>query len=1223
VQTTLLGLAIAFIIALIAALVGPYFIDWSQFRPQFEAEATRIVGAQVRVGAALDARLLPTPSLRLRSVVVGGANDLGKVRADKLDVEFSLGSLMRGEWRATELTINGMALDLGLDPQGRIDWPASAGAFNLGSLAIDRLNLTGRIALHDAASRGTLELTDIAFGGDVRSLAGSVRGDGNFMLSGTRYPFRVSSGQTADGNGTRVHLTVDPGGRALTVDLDGILSFDARAPRFDGALILAGPAQAPWRIVSRLKADPATARLDQLEASYGSDETALKLAGLADVRFGASPLLHAVLSARQLDADKLLAKDNTKDNSKDNSAAEPTRLLPGLRSLVAAIPAAALATEIEVSVEQIMLGGRPLQNLGADLRGDTRSWSIDRLEFRAPGATRVALSGGIVQPGSSGSFKGALSVDSSDPNTLAAWLQGRSEIVYRNQKPLRLSGDLDVTPDRVAIDGLKAEIDGGSLEGRIAVSNRAAGIGSRIEAALKADRLDLDAATAFTRSLVGSQAEWPDEAQLALNVGRAVSAGQELRPLLAKLSYGPNTISLDQLKIGEASGVTMEGAGSFDRTNATGKLTLNASTASFAQVTALVAPVAPAVAARLTAMAVRPGPTRLKLSLDLGKNPDHADRANARAAIELDAPDIKGVTTIMATPVLAAMHGIDLDALARSEIGIESKLSSEQGGALLALLGLDRVVAAGDGPARFQASATGVWRAPLRMKAGISGAGLDADVQGTAEPWASEPKAVVNLSVRHANLAPLFELDPSNPLAQNISLSSRLTLAGSKLAFDDMDGAAGGSRIRGRLALALENEKAVDGEIGMDTLDLASAFGLAIGAAGHDATEPLGHGLLQGWRGRLAFQTLRGTLPGGGELRPFSGVIRGDGQSLTFESLKGGIGGGEVTANIDAKQTLSGASLNARLQLSGADGSALRYRALAMPAGRASLQVTLASQGRSASALAGALSGSGSLTLEAARIAGLDPRAFEVAIRASDTGQATDDIQLRQIVEPALSAGSLSVASAQIPFNIKDGRLRVGATTLDADGARAVVSGGYDIGADQTDIRAAVTSTAAGSAASRPEIQVFAVGSPDALDRTVDVAALSAWLGLRAIDRETRRLDSIERGDVPPPALPASIPPPAMAQPPADTPALKLPDLPVSEVPVPGRDPRRVMPKPKVSAPVVPAPPIPSAPVVSQQVAPLPPPIEVRPAPAPAAKPKPRPPLVLTPPVQTAPRSAF
>jgi large subunit ribosomal protein L24 len=183
------------------------------------------------------------------------------------------------------------------------------------------------------------------------------------------------------------------------------------------------------------------------------------------------------------------------------------------------------------------------------------------------------------------------------------------------------------------------------------------------------------------------------------------------------------------------------------------------------------------------------------------------------------------------------------------------------------------------------------------------------------------------------------------------------------------------------------------------------------------------------------------------------------------------------------------------------------------------------------------------------------------------------------------------------------------------------VSGGYDISADQTDIRAALTSTTAGSATGRPEIQIFAVGSPDGLNRTVDVAALSSWLAVRAIDRETRRLDSIERGEVPP-AMPASIPPPAMAQPPAEAPAAKLPDLPISEVPIPGRDPRRVAPKPRVSAPP-PALPLPNAPVVSQQVAPLPPPIEVRPAPGPAAKPKPRPPLLLTPPVQTAPRSAF
>ena len=54
-----------------------------------------------------------------------------------------------------------------------------------------------------------------------------------------------------------------------------------------------------------------------------------------------------------------------------------------------------------------------------------------------------------------------------------AWLQGRSEVTYRSQKPLRLRGDVSVAPDRVAIEAMKAEIDGGAVEGRVAVSNRA------------------------------------------------------------------------------------------------------------------------------------------------------------------------------------------------------------------------------------------------------------------------------------------------------------------------------------------------------------------------------------------------------------------------------------------------------------------------------------------------------------------------------------------------------------------------------------------------------------------------------------------------------------------------------------------------------------------------------------------------------------------------------
>ena len=52
------------------------------------------------------------------------------------------------------------------------------------------------------------------------------------------------------------------------------------------------------------------------------------------------------------------------------------------------------------------------------------------------------------------------------------WLQGRGDIGYRSQKPLRLRGDVTVAPDGFAIGAMKAEIDGGTVEGRVAVSHR-------------------------------------------------------------------------------------------------------------------------------------------------------------------------------------------------------------------------------------------------------------------------------------------------------------------------------------------------------------------------------------------------------------------------------------------------------------------------------------------------------------------------------------------------------------------------------------------------------------------------------------------------------------------------------------------------------------------------------------------------------------------------------
>ncbi|QLH72517.1 AsmA family protein [Rhodopseudomonas palustris] len=1267
-QTTLLGLAIALILALLAALVGPYLIDWNQFRTPFEAEATRLLGAQVRVAGPLDARLLPTPSLRLQRVTVGGANDAGRIAAAKLDVEFSLGSLMRGELRADELSINGLSLDLGLDPQGRLDWPA-AGLSNLAALTVDRLNLTGRIALHDAASRSNLELSDIAFSGELRAQAAALRGDGNFLLGGQRYPFRLSTSRAADGDAIRLRAGINQGAGGIAADLDGLVRFEQSRPRFDGTASLAALAAAtgetprtPWRLAAKVEADPALAKLDQVEVSWGADDRALKLIGSGEARFGAAPRLDAKLSARQLDADRLLAKPG--------DAAPPLPWLARLRDVAASLPLPSLLARVSLDADQITIGNRPVTDLVAELRGNSQAWQLERLELRAPGGTRLALRGGA--GAADAAITGTLDLSATDPDLLAAWLQGRAPTAGSLSKALRIAGGVRAGSDALVLDPLTVQSGGDTLRGRFAYRARRDDQGTQIDAALKGDSADLDAALQWARTLAGSDGGWPEQASLTLDLGKLSVGDQVWQPAALRLAYDLHRIALDRLKLGTAGGLLLEGDGALDRDNATGRLALSTRAPSLGPIAAAIDPIAPAIAARLKALPTDPGEVRAKLALAVEKAGAARDHVEASGTLDLAGPQLSGRLTAKASPPAADLHKLDVEVLTRRALQLEGELSAPRGEALLSLLGLDRVIAAGDGAAVLHASGSGTWRGKLQGKAKLTAARLDAEANGEVEPFAAEPKASLSLSARKLDLAPLFDLPPSGANEAPLSFSTQLAVAGSKWTFKDIDAGIAGSRLRGRLALTRGETAELDGEAGIDTLPLGPALQLALGAAGRPADEPLGQGWLRGWRGKIAFQAVRAELPGGSELQPLSGVVRSDGRSLTLDS-SGKLGGGDAKAVLTAKLVEAGVALDAQLTLKDADAAALRDGTLALPLGRLSLQGTLASSGRSASALAGALSGGGTVTLSQAAISGLDPSAFAVAIRAADQGQPIDADHLAKLVEPALKAGPLKVDSAQFPISISDGRLKLAPTTLQAKDARAVVSGGYDVAAGQADVRVTLISTEPAHEL-LPEIRMFAAGPPDRMKWSVDLSGLSSWLSIRRIDRETRKLQMLEQGGKPPvgpdpaaatqapsnadrsPAQTSSLPPPAAPAMPQSAPtptrvpagnhqtvpksapeAAPQPNAPANgqdaaisptqpfTPPLPDADPRRATPpKPRVQ-PQRPSQPQPQTPLQPQastaasstlreKLAPLPPPLEIKPAPGDTRPSRPRAPLVLSPP---------
>ena len=121
-------------------------------------------------------------------------------------------------------------------------------------------------------------------------------------------------------------------------------------------------------------------------------------------------------------------------------------------------------------------------------------------------------------------------MEARDSRTLAAWLTDRADLQTITGGALRAEGDVKLGGDRVEIDGLTAEIDRMTMEGRVAYTWGRGQQPPRIEANLTAPDIDFDRAYALAQGVfAGTPFELPREGSISLKLGRAALAGVEAR----------------------------------------------------------------------------------------------------------------------------------------------------------------------------------------------------------------------------------------------------------------------------------------------------------------------------------------------------------------------------------------------------------------------------------------------------------------------------------------------------------------------------------------------------------------------------------------------------------------------------------------------------------------------------------------------------------------------
>jgi large subunit ribosomal protein L24 len=335
---------------------------------------------------------------------------------------------------------------------------------------------------------------------------------------------------------------------------------------------------------------------------------------------------------------------------------------------------------------------------------------------------------------------------------------------------------------------------------------------------------------------------------------------------------------------------------------------------------------------------------------------------------------------------------------------------------------------------------------------------------------------------------------------------------------------------------------------------------------------------------------MRATLTPNLTARELRTTLRIDRDELALEDFSAAVAGGRLTGRLSFKETAQGLSTQGQLTLANADVTTFLPDATRPPiTGRLGLDVYIEGAGRSPQALLGSLQGAGSVTLGNAEFAALDPRAFATVTRAVDQGQPIEAPRIQNFTTNALTSGRLAVRELKGDLTIGAGQIRLANARAKGEGADVTIGGTLDLTNGSIDSRIVLTGAEQVSGA-RPDVFLSLRGPLASVERNIDVSALTSWLTLRAVERQSKALEAIERQPAPavtPPAVAPSIVAPPVVAPPSQ-PSPPPPAPPRSEAPPPAA-PRSEVPPPPAARGEAPArPPRPAAPA-------LPPPIDITP----------------------------
>ncbi|MEO0496990.1 MAG: AsmA family protein, partial [Pseudomonadota bacterium] len=338
--------------ALAALFIVPSFWNWSQYKQQFEARASDVVGLPVRVTGETSVRLLPTPKVRFTDIVIGNAADALAGTVSRFEMNVELTPLATGEVRIFDMKIVEPNLNLSLAEDMRFDFgdPLEADEAPGGTrIVFENVAVSdGSLQVVDESTDRSIKFSDFSAVVNARDVKGPWRAIGtthaeiglrqqNAPNLAERVEFDFGTGTVQDDGGFRTRLTVVPKGRPVELEMQGDVLIEDGVPSLDGRFKIA---QRPlddtptpeaagffdwWEADGQLAVSMDALSSSDFELRLADREDPYKISGLAELDFAREGGFDVQATGEQVDLKRFAA------------------LLPGAKAVT--LPSACLHSE--------------------------------------------------------------------------------------------------------------------------------------------------------------------------------------------------------------------------------------------------------------------------------------------------------------------------------------------------------------------------------------------------------------------------------------------------------------------------------------------------------------------------------------------------------------------------------------------------------------------------------------------------------------------------------------------------------------------------------------------------------------------------------------------------------------------------------------------------------------------------------------------------------------